>query len=153
MIARSVALLSLLILVAMLSSQARAKNIKHLPSQEKVYSACYNQAAFLMYAASAGSLYIDPSIPPAEVLAKTGRYTTDTSAYDEMAGNASKFGASLLLSKKEINNYIIHFQENQDDANLYVSPDISDTVLKDCMVNPRRFIPSYDRLEKAGKLR
>lgn len=143
---------SLIISSIPILAHSQESKVNHLPSQEKVYSACYNQGAFLMYAASAGSLYIDPSIPPEEVLAKTGRYTTDTSAYDRMVRDASKFGDALLLSKKEINGYVRHFYENQDDARFYSSPVIPDAMLKDCVVNPKKFIPSYSRLEGAGKL-
>lgn len=144
---------SLIISSIPIIAHSQESKVNHLPSQEKVYSACYNQGAFLMYAASAGSLYIDPSIPPEEVLAKTGRYTTDTSAYDRMVENASKFGVALLLSKKEVTGYVRYFYENQDDARFYSSPVTPDAMLRDCTVNPKKFIPSYSRLESAGKLK
>lgn len=143
---------SLIIISMPLLAHSQDSKVRHLPSPERVYSACYNQGAFLMYAASAGSLYIDPSIPPEEVLARTGRYTTDTSAYDRMVGSASKFGDALLLSKKEIAGYVRHFYENQDDARFYSSPVTPDAMLRDCTINPKKFIPSYSRLESAGKL-
>ncbi|MCT8341936.1 MULTISPECIES: hypothetical protein [Photorhabdus] len=120
--------------------------------QEKISAMCMSQSIFQQYAASAGLNYIDPSTPAEEVLLRTGSYSTESPVYKAQKENAVNQGIKLMLNEKQVMNVIRYYYENRDEAMLSQGEEASSVFQQLCVVNPKRYLPSYNTLKAAGKI-
>ncbi|WP_445495967.1 hypothetical protein [Photorhabdus sp. SF281] len=57
-----------------------------------------------------------------------------------------------MLKEKQVMNIIRYYYENHDEAMLSQGEGISSVFQQLCIVNPKRYLPSYNALKAAGKI-
>ncbi|MBS9435921.1 hypothetical protein EAE91_01595 [Photorhabdus noenieputensis] len=130
---------------------AGAKN-SDTSRQEKISAMCMSQSILQQYAASAGLNYIDPSTLAEEVLLQTGSYSTESPVYKAQKEDAVNQGKKLMLKEKQVMNIIRYYYEDRDEAMLSRGEGVSSVFQQLCIVNPKRYLPSYNALKAAGKI-
>lgn len=126
--------------------------VKHLPSTDKVSFICDNQSRFYYFAAFASLLYVDPAIPPSEIYARTGHYSNDASAFDYNKKIAEEYGDKIMISKESTQKAIDYFYQNQDEARVFSSMGYQSSFYRECMINPKKYVISYESMESSGFL-
>ncbi|NRN30021.1 MULTISPECIES: hypothetical protein [Photorhabdus] len=57
-----------------------------------------------------------------------------------------------MLNEKQVMNVIRYYYENRDEAMLLQGEEVSSDFQQLCIVNPKRYLPSYNMLKAAGKI-
>ncbi|MCW7547075.1 hypothetical protein OO184_03725 [Photorhabdus sp. APURE] len=57
-----------------------------------------------------------------------------------------------MLNEKQVMNVIRYCYENRDEAMLSQGEEASSAFQQLCVVNPKRYLPSYNTLKAAGKI-
>lgn len=61
-------------------------------------------------------------------------------------GSVALYGKSLRMSEAEINKVVSYLRKNQEEAMLYQKNDFTPYFIRTCMINPKRYVATYDRI-------